>query len=32
VRLGLVTEAFADRSLAVLLAWLEREAPDITDR
>jgi hypothetical protein len=31
VRLGLVTEAFADRSLAELLAWLEREAPEISD-
>jgi sugar phosphate isomerase/epimerase len=31
VRLGLVTEAFADRSLADLLDWLEREAPEITD-
>jgi sugar phosphate isomerase/epimerase len=31
VRLGLVTEAFADRSLAELLDWLEREAPEITD-
>ena len=31
MRLGLVTEAFADRSLAELLDWLEREAPEITD-
>jgi sugar phosphate isomerase/epimerase len=31
MRLGLVTEAFADRPLAELLGWLEREAPEITD-
>jgi sugar phosphate isomerase/epimerase len=31
MRLGLVTEAFADRSLAELLDWLAREAPAITD-
>jgi sugar phosphate isomerase/epimerase len=31
MRLGLVTEAFADRPLDELLEWIAREAPEITD-
>ena len=30
-RLGLVTEAFADRPLTVVMDWLRVAAPNVTD-